>query len=218
MTRYTSYGLDLSDNQLEKIIRAAQEGKGTTVKVAASTAGEGPHKFLLTPSQIEKIKNTNGRVTLKLSAAQLKELEKSGGFLPLLALLPLIFGGLGAASGIAGGVASAVSAAKNSRAAAAALEEQIRHNKEVEQELKLETKTGSGIISDRIENVPFIKKLVPYLRKIGLGVSSCKKIMAGDTACTKSGIYVKQIGQGIYLGPSESFGSGLYLSPFLAQR
>jgi hypothetical protein len=214
MTRYTSYGLDLSDNQLEKIIRAAQEGKGTTVKVA-STAGEGSHKFLLTPTQIEKIKNTNGStVTLKLSATQLKELEKSGGFLPLLALLPLIFGGLGAASGIAGGVASAVSAAKNSRTAAAALEEQIRHNKEVEQELK----SGSGIISDRIENVPFIKKVVPYLRKIGLGLSTCKKIMDGDTACTKSGIYVKQIGQGIYLGPSESFGNGLYLSPFLGQR
>ena len=216
MTRYTSYGLDLSENQLEKIINAAKADKGTTVKLtlANTTTTEGPHKFLLTPTQIEKIKNNNGSLNLKLSAVQLREMEKSGGFLPLLALLPLIFGGIGAASGIAGGVASAVSSAKNVRTAAAALEEQIRHNKQVEEELK----AGSGIISDRIENVPFIKKIVPYLRKIGLGVSTCKKIMDGETACTKSGVFVKQIGSGIYLGPSENFGSGLFLSPFLGQR
>ena len=215
MTRYTSYGLDLSENQLEKIINAAKADKGTTIKLAnTTTAAEGPHKFLLTPTQIEKIKNNNGSLTLKLSAVQLREMEKSGGFLPLLALLPLIFGGIGAASGIAGGVASAVSSAKNVRTAAAALEEQIRHNKQVEEELK----AGSGIISDRIENVPFIKKIVPYLRKIGLGVSTCKKIMDGETACTKSGVFVKQIGSGIYLGPSENFGSGLFLTPFLGQR
>ena len=213
MTRYTSYGLDLSENQLEKIINAAKADKGTTIKLT-NTATEGPHKFLLTPTQIEKIKNNNGSLNLKLSAVQLREMEKSGGFLPLLALLPLIFGGIGAASGIAGGVASAVSSAKNVRTAAAALEEQIRHNKQVEEELK----AGSGIISDRIENVPFIKKIVPYLRKIGLGVSTCKKIMDGETACTKSGVFVKQIGSGIYLGPSENFGSGLFLSPFLGQR
>ena len=217
MTRYTSYGLDLSENQLEKIINAAKAGKGTTVKLANTATAEGLHKFLLTPTQIEKIKNSNesnGTLTLKLSAVQLREMEKSGGFLPLLALLPLIFGGIGAASGIAGGVASAVSSAKNVRTAAAALEEQIRHNKQVEEELK----AGSGIISDRIENVPFIKKIVPYLRKIGLGVSTCKKIMDGETACTKSGLYIKQIGSGIFLGPSENFGGGLYLSPFLGQR
>ena len=213
MTRYTSYGLDLSENQLEKIINAAKADKGTTVKLT-NTATEGPHKFLLTPTQIEKIKNNNGSLNLKLSAVQLREMEKSGGFLPLLALLPLIFGGIGAASGIAGGVASAVSSVKNVKTAAAALEEQIRHNKQVEEELK----AGSGIISDRIENVPFIKKLVPYLRKIGLGVSTCKKIMDGETACTKSGLYIKQIGSGIFLGPSENFGGGLYLSPFLGQR
>ena len=213
MTRYTSYGLDLSENQLEKIINASKADKGTTVKLT-NTATEGPHKFLLTPTQIEKIKNNNGSLNLKLSAVQLREMEKSGGFLPLLALLPLIFGGIGAASGIAGGVASAVSSVKNVKTAAAALEEQIRHNKQVEEELK----AGSGIISDRIENVPFIKKIVPYLRKIGLGVSTCKKIMDGETACTKSGLYIKQIGSGIYLGPSENFGSGLFLSPFLGQR
>ena len=33
MTRYTSYGLDLSENQLEKIINAAKADKGTTIKL-----------------------------------------------------------------------------------------------------------------------------------------------------------------------------------------
>ena len=54
MTRYTSYGLDLSENQLEKIINAAKADKGTTIKLANTATAEGPHKFLLTPTQIEK--------------------------------------------------------------------------------------------------------------------------------------------------------------------
>ena len=39
-----------------------------------------------------------------------------------------------------------------------------------------------------------------------------------ETAMTKDGLYIKQIGSNIYLGPSENFGSGLFLTPFLGQR
>ena len=67
--------------------------------------------------QIKKIKKSKTGIDLELSASQLQHLEKSVGFLRLLALLPAIFGGLGAAGGLAGAIVSAVSAAKNTRVA-----------------------------------------------------------------------------------------------------
>ena len=73
---------------------------------------------------------------LSLSSTQLKYLEKSGGLLPLLGLLPLIFGGLGAAGAVAGGISSAVSSAKNASNAAAQLAETERHNREIESQFK----------------------------------------------------------------------------------
>ena len=62
----------------------------------------------------------------------MKYLEKSGGPLPLLALLPSIFGGLGAAGAVAGGISSAVSSAKNVSNAVSQLAETERHNREIE--------------------------------------------------------------------------------------
>ena len=47
-----------------------------------------------------------------------------GGFLPLLALILAIMGGIGAAGGLAGGIASAVNAAKNAPALTAAQQRQ----------------------------------------------------------------------------------------------
>jgi hypothetical protein len=66
----------------------------------------------------------------------LKYFEKSGGLLPLLALLPLIFGGLGAAGAVAGRISSAALSAKNVSNAAAQLAETERHNREIETQLK----------------------------------------------------------------------------------
>ena len=50
-----------------------------------------------------------------------------------------------------------MSSAKNIQAAAAAQSELERHNREIEAELK----EGSGIVSDKIQNVPILGKLVP---------------------------------------------------------
>ena len=80
-------------------------------------------------------------MNLFLSSSQLKYLKKSGGLSPLLALLPLIFSGLGAAGEVAVGVASVVSSAKNASAAAAQIAEMERHNREIESQLK----SGSGV-------------------------------------------------------------------------
>ena len=212
-TRYTNFNLFLTESQVEKIVKARQKNKDTTIQISAENLHNetSQHPIPLTKLQIKNIleaKNENHGINLKLSAAQLKYLEKTGGLLPLLALLPLIFGGLGAAGGIAGGVASAVSSAKNAAAALAAQAELERHNRAVEEQLKT---TGSGIISDKIENIPVLGKLAPYLRKIGLGVKDSKRVMNGENVCTQKGLQVKQMGAGIYLEPIT--GSGVFLGP-----
>src|SRR5271156_1051827 len=64
----------------------------------------GDHKLPLTQRQINRIQKAKSGINLLLSVSQLQHLEKTGGFIPLLALLPAIFGGLGAAGGLAGGI------------------------------------------------------------------------------------------------------------------
>jgi hypothetical protein len=210
MSKYTNVGLTLSASQLEKVVTAVKNHEGVSIRIDVTTSGENaPHKIPLTASQISQMKKVKKNCTLKLSAAQLKYLEKSGGFLPLLALLPLLFSGLAAAGGIAGGVSAAVSSANNAKAAAAAQTELERHNREVEAELK----SGSGIVSDRIEHLPIIGKLAPYLRKIGLGINDCRKVLNNnECVCTRDGLQVERRGNGLYLSPS---GNGLFLG---AQR
>ena len=135
-SRYISHGLNLTDNQLEKIIRASQNKQGVVVRITKDNLNGNLHKIPLTKTQINRITKAKNGLNLFLSSSQLKYLKKSGGLLPLLALLPLIFAGLGAAGGVAGGVASAVSSAKNASAAAAQIAEMERHNREIESQLK----------------------------------------------------------------------------------
>ena len=101
-SRYISHGLNLTDNQLEKIIRASQNKQGVVVRITKDNLNGNLHKIPLTKTQINRITKAKNGLNLFLSSSQLKYLKKSGGLLPLLALLPLIFAGLGAAGGVAG--------------------------------------------------------------------------------------------------------------------
>jgi len=216
-SRYVNYNLKITDYQLQTIVKAVQNHEGAVIRIdgagQAGTTHAGaaltPRKIPLTQAQINKIGKTKSAFNLKLSAAQLKYLEKSGGFLPLLALLPLIFGGIGAAGGLTGAIASVVSSASNARAAAAAQTELVRHNKEIEAQLKngAALANGSGFISDKIENIPVLGRLAPYLRKLGLGICDCKKLANGERVVTKGGLEVN-IGHGIFMGPALANGSG----------
>ena len=118
-SRYISRGLNSTDNQLEKIIRASQTKQGAVVRIPKDNLSGNFHKIPLTKPQINRITKAKNGLNISLSLSQLKYLKKSGGLLPLLALLPLIFAGLGAAGGVPGGVTSAVTSAKNASAAAA---------------------------------------------------------------------------------------------------
>src|SRR5271170_4915278 len=117
MTEYHMHGLTLTKTQANKIVSAAKKHDSVVIRLANNSL-QGNHKLPLTETRVTRINKANKfnkGMDFKLSATQLQHLEKTVGLLPLLALLPLIFGGLGAA----GGVASAVSAANNAKAAAA---------------------------------------------------------------------------------------------------
>ena len=71
-------------------------------------------------------------------------------FLPLLALLPLIFGGLAVSGGIARGVSAAVSAAKSKKVSDTNFTEIEWHNREID----LEFKKGKGVLSNLAFKIP----------------------------------------------------------------
>ena len=121
---YGMYGLSLSDAQTQKIRKAADKNASVTIRLSKNNLS-GSHELPLTQTQINKIRKTKTGLDLTLSCAQMKQLKKehhkkTGGFIPLLTLIPMIAGALGAAGGVAGGVATAVSAVKNVKAADAA--------------------------------------------------------------------------------------------------
>src|SRR5271165_776410 len=194
MTEYHMYGLNLSKGQIEKIALAAKQHREVKIRLSKNNL-QGDHKLPLTQRQVNKIKKSKTGIDLELSASQLRHLEKSGGFLPLLALLPAIFGGLGAAGGLAGGIASAVSAAKNAQAAEAAQAETARHNREVEAQLK----TGNGLVSEVVGRVPVIGTILkPLLEKLGLGINAQNSLMQGGCVKCGKGLYLKPYGNGLF--------------------
>ena len=199
MTEYHMHGVALTKGQAHKIILASKKNQSTTIRLSKNNL-HGDHKLPLTQTQINRINKGNGLV-LELSVSALKHLEKTGGILPLLALLPAIFGGLGAAGALTGGIASAVSSAKQNR-------ETERHNREIEAQLQ----KGSGVVSNFVGKVPLIGRfLTPILERFGLGVKDQNKLMKGGCVCLNKvgkGLYLRPYGNGLYLGPK---GNGLFL-------
>jgi len=202
---YINFCINLSKQQLEKVIKAAEKGTKVVIGLKKNNL-MGNQMLPLTQTQINRINKSKNGIVLRLSAAQLKHCkklgDKTGGILPLLALLPLIFGGLGAAEKIAGGVASAVSSAKNSKVSDASFAEAIRHNREVESQLKGSMKSGSGILSNIAGKIPVFGALLKLgLEKLGFG------------------IYLDPHGRSLYLDPQangfylNTQGSGLFLDP-----
>lgn len=81
MNTYTKYKVYLTPNQKEKVQSAFKSNKDCTLRIQPKTPNT---DLMLTTSQINNIlkaKRENKAVDIKLSKTQL---EKSGGFLPLL--------------------------------------------------------------------------------------------------------------------------------------
>ena len=183
-------GLSLTDGQIKKNIIAANKQSAVT---------NASHKLPLTKTQINRTNKSKNGLDLTLSNEYEKEeLQKEGGVLPLLTLIPIIASALGGFGGLSAGVASAVSAVKNASAAAAAQYELERHNREVEAQLK----SGTGVISEYFGKVPVIGNyLKPVLQKLGLGIKDCNKVMKGSCVKCGEGLYLRPYGEGLYIGP-----------------
>ena len=198
MKDYKSFAVNLSKGQAAKIFATCKKGEGVVIKLTKNNL-HGEHKLPLTQTQINKIKNAKNGVQLNLSAAQLKYMEKIGGFLPLAALIPLIGAVAGGVGGLAGGISSAVNASRQTA-------EQVRHNRSIEDITKAELSksTGSGLVSNVVEKIPLLGNiLAPWLQKIGLGRDNLKQCEC----------ILRKHGYGLYLGPPRHEGSGLFLGP-----
>jgi DNA-binding XRE family transcriptional regulator len=204
MTEY--YGLSLTNGQIRKIIDAADKQSSVTIRLSKDNL-RGSHKLPLTKRQINQIEKSKTGMNLTLSYAQIKhvnkmisDLQKRGGIIPLLTLIPIIASALAAAGGLSGGVAAAVSAANNAKAASAAQAELERHNRTVEDQLK----SGSGTVSDYVAKVPVIGNfLKPLLQKFGMGLDEYNKIIKGGCVCLGKGLFLKPYGAGLYISPEK---------------
>ena len=199
MTEYHYYGVNLTKGQAKKLWNAHEKGIGTTIELTKHDL-VGNYKLPLTKTQIINIKGAKAGVRLKLSETQLKHMEKTGGFIPLLTLIPIIASAPGAAGGIAEGIATAVNSSKSNS-------EQARHNRAIKEQLK----EGSGVVSDFVGKIPVLGNFLgSILQKIGLGINEKNKIKKGVCVC-HDGCQIKRIGGGLYLEPYQ--GDGLFLGP-----
>jgi hypothetical protein len=196
MTAYTMHGVTLTKYQIQKLIEGAKNQHEVKLRLTKNNL-HGNHRLPLTLRQLNRIQKTKSGIDLTLSASQLQQLESTGGFLPLLALIPAIMGGIGAAGGLAGGIASAVNAAKNAQALTAAQQETARHNRAVEEQI------GKGVVANVVGKLPVIgSHLKTLLEKIGLGKCECKKLLSGESSYhLGEGLYIRPYGGGLYLGP-----------------
>jgi hypothetical protein len=169
---YHEHGLNLSDLQKQTVARAVMSNSGITLKLKNNQL-HGDFIVPLTRRQITRIQtqhHLNKGMNLTVSHNQLNKMHKSGGLLPLLALLPAILGGLGAAGGIAGGVSAAVKAGNDRAAAEKALQEQQRHNRQIEEATR--KAVGTGLLLKSGEGINNLK-----IPKVKLTQSNLKKIL-----------------------------------------
>src|SRR5437870_12774873 len=153
MSVYTNVGVNLSKGQINKLINACKKDESVTIRLT-NTQLTGDFKLPLTKTQHNRIQKSKKGVQFTLSKSQLKHMEKTGGFIPLLALIPIIASALGAAGGVAGDVARAVSSAKSNAA-------QAKHNRTIQQQLK----SGSGTVTSTADTISVLgKHLKPLLQ------------------------------------------------------
>jgi len=102
------------------------------LRIDKNTFENGKTPVKLSAQNIKDINAGKSHITIKLTQGQKAEDIKHGGALPLLALIP-------AAAALIGGISSATTAYKTSKKLDKELEEQKRHNLEMEKQ-----KRGGG--------------------------------------------------------------------------
>src|SRR5208282_993831 len=180
---YHETKFSLTTSQLQKIASAVHSHTEFTLRLNKSDMNQNGYNLPLTQTQLKKL-NDGKDHDLKFSSVQtnhIKNKVKSGGFLPLAALIPVIASVLGGLGSVAGTIASSVQKRQANR-------EIERHNKEIENQLKngtgfdklikhynkmagkghckddiiksLHSKFGSGPVTDFISKIPLLGHLL----------------------------------------------------------
>src|SRR3977135_2298890 len=147
---YQVHKFMLTPNQLKKVKKALDEDKQCSLTIPHDKFS-GDHPLPVTETELKHVQEGDGYVSVSLSKKKLNHIRdhKEGGFLPLLALLPLIAKGIGVASALATGGAAIAGAVNSKKSEDAKLEEIQRHNREIESKLAASNfpKAGSSIMS-----------------------------------------------------------------------
>ena len=140
----------IEQKSINKINQILQSGKPGTVTIKGI-------KIRIDPVQ-QKITTLNSQTPTEISVSD----EKTGGILPLLALIPIIAGALGAAGGVASGVATAVKAG-NDRAHQLKMEEIARDK-------GITIKAGEGIKEENKPSKAEIIQAILTLDRAGFSI------------------------------------------------
>ena len=132
--KYIEHKVNLTKNQMKNLGNAIKNKKPVTLRISKNNLN-GDVPILLTKSQktnVDKAIQNKAGINLELSNAQLQQLKKHGGFLPLL---PLILGGLSAVGSLAAGGSQIAKAVNQAKANERELQETKRHNEMMESKL-----------------------------------------------------------------------------------
>ncbi|KAL4101209.1 hypothetical protein QTP88_021229 [Uroleucon formosanum] len=159
------YYFKLNKSQIKKLIEAHDNNTNAIFQIASNKIFKGENIYYLDKIQLDQLKNAKEKkseVSLEIRCSQIK--NKKGGF------LPLIFGGIGAASAVVGFLTSIVNTVNDYKHKNAMEKETIRHNK------AMENKDGSHWVAwKEIKNkkiyfdsfgMPPPPELVKYLDKM----------------------------------------------------
>ena len=131
---YIKQKVHVSDSQLQKLRRASKNKEKTSITINLSLPPN--FELYLTKTQINKLKKGPRRIELSPT-----QLTKNGGF---IFTLGSILAGIGAAAGIASAASNIAKAVNTKKSETAMIQEQVRHNQEVENLLKAKNVVGQG--------------------------------------------------------------------------
>lgn len=189
----------VSEKVESKLHEILKSGDPKSIKLVDPNTGELKKIYL----SKKIIKDVNEKIE------QLPETETSGGFLPLAALLPLIFSGITAAGATAGAIANTVKNAKVAKQAEAEARLADAKRTEVESNIKKgngssPTSSSAGIyLNPNVGNgmIDFLKQQTKISNNKGLMTKEFKNIFKNIKAKAKSGngFQIVKQGDGIFL-------------------
>lgn len=198
-SRYFAHSFNLTDNQIRSIVLAIQSKEPIVLKLSKKIFDNGNTVLPLTKAEgLNVIKNKSFHYNLSKNKIKLFKLQeqKEGGLLPLI---PLILGGISALGALTGGASAIAKTVIDKKANDARLEEQIRHDKEIENNLK-----EGNCIKEVSSNGLFLQ---PYKGECIKSFVNSSKLDASGKKCLRC--FLKNLSSHMRI---EKQGDGLYIS------